>query len=195
MKKLILLAILLIPFSVFAEPRYNLPIENSPFIGAADAPLVIVEFIDYQWPHCVEVGPTIDGLVEEFNGKVKLVIKFFPYKYRDYARIAAEAAVEAWRQGKFKEMHNLLIKKSPRLDRESLIQYARDLNLDVEKFTKAIDNFEGADIIERDLKLAKDLDLYVTPAFYINGLKVLGVRDYDYFKAIIMEELKNVKKK
>ncbi|WP_460176198.1 hypothetical protein [Thermodesulfovibrio hydrogeniphilus] len=48
MKKLILLAILLIPFSVFAEPRYNLPIENSPFIGAADAPLVIVEFIDYQ---------------------------------------------------------------------------------------------------------------------------------------------------
>lgn len=134
-------------------------------------------------------------MVEEFNGKVKLVIKFFPYKYRDYARIAAEAAVEAWRQGKFKEMHNLLIKKSPRLDRESLIQYARDLNLDVEKFTKAIDNFEGADIIERDLKLAKDLDLYVTPAFYINGLKVLGVRDYDYFKAIIMEELKNVKKK
>ncbi len=126
---------------------------------------------------------------------MKLVIKFFPYKYRDYARIAAEAAVEAWRQGKFKEMHSLLIKNSPKLDRESLIQYAKDLNLDVEKFTKAIDNFEGAQIIERDLKLAKDLDLYVTPAFYINGLKVLGVRDYDYFKAIIHKELKNVKKK
>ncbi len=48
MKKLIFLAILFIPFSVFAQPRYNIPIDNSPFIGAADAPLVIVEFIDYQ---------------------------------------------------------------------------------------------------------------------------------------------------
>ncbi len=54
---------------------------------------------------------------------------------------------------------------------------------------------EGADIIERDLKLAKELDLYVTPAFYINGIKVLGVRDADYFKNIIFRELENAKQK
>lgn len=129
------------------------------------------------------------------EGKVKLVIKFFPYRYRDHARIAAEAAVEAWKQGKFAEMHDLLIKRSPKLDRESLISYAKELNLDIEKFTKAIDNNEGAEIIERDLKLAKELDLYVTPAFYINGVKVLGVRDADYFKNIIFKELENVEKK
>jgi len=134
-------------------------------------------------------------LVKEFEDKVKLVIKFYPYRYRDYARIAAEAAVEAWKQGKFAEMHELLIKRSPKLDRESLISYAKELNLDLEKFIKAIDNQEGASIIERDLKLAKDLDLYVTPAFYINGIKVLGVRDSDYFKEIILKELQNVKKK
>jgi protein-disulfide isomerase len=134
-------------------------------------------------------------LVKELESKVKLVIKFYPYRYRDYARIAAEAAVEAWKQGKFAEMHELLIKKSPRLDRESLISYAKELNLDVEKFTKALDNQEGASIIERDLKLAKELDLYITPAFYINGVKVLGVRDSDYFKEIILKELQNVKKK
>lgn len=177
------------------EQRYNIPVENSPVIGSENAPVTIIEFIDYQWPHCVEVGPTIDGLVKELEGKVKLVIKFYPYRYRDYARIAAEAAVEAWKQGKFAEMHELLIKKSPRLDRESLISYAKELNLDVEKFTKALDNQEGASIIERDLKLAKELDLYITPAFYINGVKVLGVRDSDYFKEIILKELQNVKKK
>jgi len=134
-------------------------------------------------------------LVKEFEDKVKLVIKFYPYRYRDYARIAAEAAVEAWKQGKFAEMHELLIKRSPKLDRESLISYAKELNLDMERFIKAIDNQEGASIIERDLNLAKDLDLYVTPAFYINGIKVLGVRDSDYFKEIILKELQNVKKK
>jgi len=178
-----------------SEKRYFIPIENSPYIGSENAPVTIIEFIDYQWPHCVEVGPTIDGLVKELEGKVKLVIKFFPYRYRDYARIAAEAAVEAWKQGKFAEMHELLIKNSPRLDRESLIGYAKELNLDLERFIKAIDNQEGASIIERDLKLAKELDLYVTPAFYINGIKVLGVRDYDYFKEIILKELQNAKKK
>lgn len=123
------------------------------------------------------------------------MIKFFPYRYRDYSRIAAEAAVEAWKQGKFAEMHELLIKMSPKLDRESLITYAKELNLDIEKFKKAIDNQEGASIIERDLKLAKDLELYATPAFYINGLKILGVRDYDYFKEIILQELKNATKR
>ncbi|MGB9891260.1 DsbA family protein [Thermodesulfovibrio yellowstonii] len=143
----------------------------------------------------MEVGPTIDRLVKELEGKVKLVIKFFPYRYRDYSRIAAEAAVEAWKQRKFTEMHDLLIKNSPRLDRESLINYAKKLNMDVEKFIKAIDNQEGASIIEKDLKLAKELDLYVTPAFYINGIKVLGVRDSEYFKEIIFRELENVKKK
>ncbi len=92
-------------------------------------------------------------------------------------------------------MHELLIKRSPKLNRESLISYAKELNLDVEKFIKAIDNNEGADIIDRDLKLAKELDLYVTPAFYINGIKVLGSRDYDYLKNIILKELESVKKK
>ncbi|WP_460181678.1 DsbA family protein [Thermodesulfovibrio sp. TK110] len=143
----------------------------------------------------MEVGPTIERLVKEFKGKVKVVIKFFPYRYRDYSRIAAEAAVEAWKQGKFAEMHELLIKRSPKLDRESLITYAKELNLDIERFTKAIDTQEGASIIERDLKLAKDMELYVTPAFYINGLKILGVRDYDYFKEIILLELQNANKK
>lgn len=177
------------------ENRYSVSVANSPVIGFENAPVTIVEFIDYQWPHCVEVGPTIERLVKEFSGNVKLVIKFFPYRYRDYARIAAEAAVEAWRQGKFTEMHELLIKRSPKLNRESLISYAKELNLDVEKFIKAIDNNEGADIIDRDLKLAKELDLYVTPAFYINGIKVLGSRDYDYLKNIILKELESVKKK
>lgn len=177
------------------EKRYDIPTENSPVIGDENAPVTVVEFIDYQWPHCVEVGPTIESLVKEFEGKIKLVIKFFPYQYRDYARIAAEAAVEAWKQGKFAEMHELLLKRSPKLDRDSLIEYAKELNLDIEKFKRAIDNQEGSSIIERDLKLTKELDLYGTPAFYINGIKVLGVRDAEYFKEIILKELKNVEKK
>lgn len=133
--------------------------------------------------------------MKEFEGKIKLVIKFFPYRYRDYSIIAAEAAVEAWKQGKFQQMHNLLIKNSPRLDRDSLIVYAKKLDMDIEKFIRAIDNQQGASIIERDIKLAKELDIYGTPAFFINGIKVLGVREKSYFKEIILKELENVNKR
>ena len=122
------------------------------------------------------------------------MIKHYPYKYRDYSHIAAEASLAARDQGKFWEMHDLLLKKSPRLDRNSLIKYAQELALDINKFTESLDAMKHLKIIERDKKLAFDLDLYNTPTFFINGRKAVGNRPYEYFKAIIEEELRNVKK-
>ncbi len=97
-------------------------------------------------------------------------------------------------QGKFCEMHERLLKKSPKLDRNSLIKYAAELKLDLEKFKTALDGMKHSAIIERDKKLAVDMDLYNTPTFFINGRKVIGNRPYEYFKKIIEEELKNAKK-
>lgn len=191
-----LIFLIFVPLSIYSqEKRYNIPTEDSPSIGPKDAPVTIVEFLDYQCAHCIDIAPQILKLMKEFDGKVRVVIKFFPYKYRDYARISAEAAVEAWKQGKFYEMHELLLKKSPALDRDSLIKYAKQLNLDVEKFTKAIDNNEGSAIIERDLALAKSLGLWGTPVFFINGIKIIGNRDYEFFRQIVIKELEGAKAK
>lgn len=125
---------------------------------------------------------------------MRLVIKNYPYKYRDYSHIAAEASLAARDQGKFWEMHDLLLKKSPRLDRASLIEYAKELGLDVKRFTESLDAMKHSTSIEKDKKLAVDMDLYNTPTFFINGRKVIGNRPYEYFQKIIDEELRNVKK-
>ena len=125
-----------------------------------------------------------------YKGSVRLVIKNYPYRYRDYARIAAEASLAARDQGKYWEMHDLLIKRSPKLERASLIKYAQDLGLDVKKFTEAIDSQKHKKEIDRDIKLAEDLDLYNTPTFYINGRRVIGDRPFPYFKKVIDEELR-----
>lgn len=122
-----------------------------------------------------------------------MVVKFYPYKYRDFARISAEAALAAADQGKFWEMHHLLLKKSPELDRERLFAYAKELGLDMGLFTKAMDSHKHSSIIDRDLKLALDLDLYNTPTFFINGRKVMGNVPYEYLKKVVDEEL-NAKK-
>lgn len=129
-----------------------------------------------------------------YKGKIRLVIKNYPYKYRDYSHIAAEAALAAMDQGKFCEMHRLLLKKSPQLDRNSIVGYAKEIGLDIKKFTDALDTMKHSKLIERDKKLAVDMDLYNTPTFFINGRKVMGNRSYEYLKKIVDEELMNAKK-
>ena len=132
--------------------------------------------------------------MKEYKGKIKLIVKHYPYKYRDFSHISAEAAMAANEQGRFWEMHHLLLKKSPQLDRNSLIKYAKEINLDINAFTESLDKMKHSAIIERDKKLAIDMDLYNTPTLFINGRKVVGNRPYEYLKKIIEEELKNAKK-
>jgi protein-disulfide isomerase len=142
----------------------------------------------------VAAGPVVKKIMDTYKGKVRLVIKNYPYKYRDYAHIAAEASLAAADQGKYWEMHDLLIKNSPKLDRESLMKYAKELGLDQKTFAASIDSKKHAAEIERDKQLAFDMDLYSTPTYFINGRKVVGNRSYEYLKKIIDEELKNAKR-
>jgi protein-disulfide isomerase len=138
----------------------------------------------------VAAGPTVKKIMDTYQGKIRLVIKNYPYIYRDYSHLAAEASLAARDQGKYWEMHDLLFKRSPKLDRASLIKYAQELGLDVKKFIESIDLKKHSPEIERDKKLAVNMDLYNTPTFFINGRKVVGERPFEYFKKIIDEELK-----
>jgi protein-disulfide isomerase len=137
----------------------------------------------------VAAGPTVNQIMEAYPGKIRRVIKNYPYKYRDFARISAEASLAARDQGKYWEMHEILITRSPKLDRASLVSYAGELGLDVRKFSESIDKNLHAQEIDRDIKLAESMDLYNTPTFYINGRQIIGERPFEYFKKIIDEEL------
>ncbi len=134
-------------------------------------------------------GPVVKQIIESYPGKIRLVIKNYPYKYRDFSRLAAEATLAAGDQGKYWQMHDLLLVRSPDLDRQHLISYAQELGLDVAKFTEALDTKKHDDKINGDLKLAESMDLYNTPTFYINGIQVIGERSFDFFKTLIDKEL------
>lgn len=133
--------------------------------------------------------------MKDYKGKVKLVIKQYPYKYREYAYISSEAALSAGEQGKYWEMHEILLKRSPKLDRKSLESYASEIGLDMTKFKDALDKRKFLPVIEKDIKLAQSLDLYNTPTIFINGIKIVGNRPYDYYKKTIDDELRHEKKK
>jgi len=104
--------------------------------------------------------------------------------------MAAEASLAARDQGKFREMHLLLLDRSPKLDRESLIGFAKELKLDVPRFSNDLDTMRHREEIDRDVKLAEGLDLYNTPTIFINGVKLLGDRPFEEYKSVIDRELK-----
>jgi len=90
-------------------------------------------------------------------------------------------------------MHDLLLKNSPKLDRGSLMKYAREIGLDMKLFTASLDAKKHDAAIEADLKLAASLDLFNTPTYYINGRQVVGNRPFEYLRKIIEEEFGNAR--
>jgi protein-disulfide isomerase len=131
--------------------------------------------------------------MEEYEGKIRLILKNYPYKYRDYSHIAAEALLASGDQGKYWEMHDIMLERSPTLDPESLEKYAEELGLDMERFKQDLNTMKHKELIEADKELAESLDIYNTPTYFINGRKIIGNAPYDYLKKIIEEELKSVK--
>ena len=87
-------------------------------------------------------------------------------------------------QGKFWEYFDLMTHEK-RLTREDLIGYARQLNLDVDRFTRELDSETHLPRVEADVQLARTLDFYQTPTFVINGRTLTGDRPIEKFRALI----------
>jgi len=110
--------------------------------------------------------------------------------YSHISRDTALASYAAWDQGKFWEMHDLIYENAPELDRDVLDSLARKLNLDMDKFKKAMDNMESLDVLQKNLDLVHDLDIWSTPTVIINGTMVKGAQPYENYKQMIDKALK-----
>lgn len=133
-------------------------------------------------------GPAVRQLLSDFPEQVRLVMKQVP-SGRENAALAAEAALAAWEQGKYWEMHDQLLANAPRFDRESLLRYAREIGLDLAAFTEALDTRKHREIIARDKEQGEKIGLFATPTFLVNGEMVVGAPPYSEFKRIVEKEL------
>lgn len=162
---------------------------HSPSKGPADAPITIIEFSDYQCPFCARVNPTLDQIMKEYAGKVRIVFRDFPLPIHAEAPKAAEAAHCAGEQGRFWEMHDRLFANQQALFVPQLKQYAVDLGLDQEKFNACLDSGKHAATVQADVDAGRALGVNSTPMLYINGRPVAGAQPFEYFKSVIDEEL------
>ncbi len=154
-----------------------------PAFGPADAPIVIVEFSDFQCPYCSMAANAVNEV------KVRFVFRQFPLSFHPDAHLAAQASLAAGEQGKFWEFHDKLFANQKALTRGDLEKYAEELELDMTKFRAALDDATHEQKVNADMKLASDVYVDGTPTMFLNGKRVANATEFAGLKAQIEAEL------
>ena len=165
----------------------KLRLDRGPSRGPVDAPVTIIVFQDLLCTYCGKVLGTIDQLWDEYPGKLRLVVKQFPVHTE--ARLAAEASLAADAQGKFWELHDLMLANQEDLSRDAIIAYAQQAGLDVAALTSALDQHRYAPALATEMQAATDVGVTATPSFLVNGQEVTGALPADAFREVIDQAL------
>lgn len=169
--------------------------DDDPFLGPADAPVVIVEFSDFQCGYCNRwAQQVLPKILETYPNEVKFVYRDFTIFGDDSIR-AAMAAHCAEESGKFWDMHNYLfngLASEPRigLDEDSLVSAAGDMGLDESSFRECVASQRYLAEIIDDGRTAQSWGFGGTPGFVINGVVYpFGAQSFEVFDSIIKAEL------
>ena len=158
----------------FAADRVrDVKIDDSPSKGSINAPITMVEFADFECPHCAGMAPLLKKIFMD-RGYVRSVFKFMPLAGHPNGEISARAGIAAAKQGKFWEMHDKMFQNSGRNSLLDLEGYAKEVGLDMNRFKADLNSAETTDRLARDKKLADTLEVKGTPTIYINGRQFEG---------------------
>jgi protein-disulfide isomerase len=147
--------------------------------GSLDAPLVLVEYADFECPYCGAAYGELQVVQRELGDQLALVFRNFPLvQSHRHALQAAEAAEAAGAQDRFWPMHDLLFEHQDALDRASLVEYATAVGVaDVGRFVRDLDDHRYVDRIRADLESGDASGVQGTPTFFINGVRHEGSFD------------------
>jgi NhaA family Na+:H+ antiporter len=161
--------------------RLNLPIsERDHWFGPPDAPVTLVEYGDLECNYCRKVNPIIRALRERLGNRLRYVFRHFPISSaHPNAQLAAEATEAAGAQGKFWEMYDYLFQHQTELDKDHLIEYARELGLDLIQFEGDLDEHKYAAKVNEDFLSGVRSGVNGTPTFFINGKRYDGSWDFE----------------
>ncbi|MGW2171713.1 Na+/H+ antiporter NhaA [Streptomyces sp. NPDC001705] len=153
--------------------------------GPADAAVTLVEYGDFECPYCGQA----EGVVRDLLGSetdVRYVWRHLPLTdVHPNAQAAAEASEAAARQGRFWDMHDLLMDRQDELGERDLLRHARELGLDIEVFREDLARRRGARRVAEDVDSADLSGVSGTPTFFVNGRRHRGAFDIDALKRAV----------
>ena len=170
-----------------AQPM-KFDVSKAPHVGTDDAPIRLVEFYDYECPHCQAFKSEMEQLITERGSQFTVYYMMFPLEsVHPQSRNAAQAALAAAQQGKFKEMHDKLFEPKAPHGRDDVMGYAKEIGLDMGKFEKAYD--DAATHVTSDLQQGENAGVDSTPTIFFNDRKYEGPPFAKYLAMWIDEEL------
>jgi RNA polymerase sigma factor (sigma-70 family) len=158
----------------------RLKLDRGPSRGPANAPVTIIVFTDFQCSYCGQVLGTIDELWDDYPDQLRLVVKQFPV--HDTAVLAGEAALAADAQGKFWELHDLMMANQEDLSEKAILDYGARAGLDVKKLRAALDKHSYKGALQAEVSAGKEAKVQGTPCFFINGKQFTGARPIEDFR-------------
>jgi protein-disulfide isomerase len=157
-------------------------------LGPANAPATLLEYGDYECPHCRAAYPVVEALRERLGDILQFAYRHFPLsQIHPHALLAAEAAEAAGAQGEFWEMHDALFTHQDALDGAHLMLYAAAIGLDTGAFQRDLETQAHAGRVQEDFMSGVRSGVNGTPTFFINGLRYDGSRDFVSMYAVITE--------
>jgi Na+/H+ antiporter NhaA len=154
--------------------------------GPIDAPLTVIEFGDFECPYCGQAEPVARDLLEDAD--LRFVWRHLPLTdVHPAAQLAAEASEAAAAQGRFWEMHDLLLAHQDDLSAADLVGYAAELGLDVERFHDDLKRHVHETRVAQDVESADLSGATGTPTFFVNGQRHYGAYDLESLKAAVAE--------
>ena len=157
--------------------------------GPEDAEVTLVEYGDYECPHCGRAYPIVKRVQKHFGKRLRFVFRNFPLtETHRHAESAAEAAEFAGAQGKFWEMHDLLFENQERLSEPLYLGLAEELSLPSVALRQALEEGKYKARVRADFSSGVRSGVNGTPTFFINGKRHDGPFDYDTLVLAIQEK-------
>ena len=178
--------------TVVADPNVLIK-PDSAKLGAANAPVTLVEFFDPECESCRGFNPTVKKILKDYEGKVRLVVRYMPL--HSNSTLALNAIEAAGEQGKFWQMQELLFERQrewgeKREPQTALMEkYAAEIGLNMDQFRAALADNRFAAKIERDKADGQSLGVRATPTLFVNGRQLPGL-DEQMLRSMIEEELR-----
>ena len=165
-------------------------------IGNPDAPLTLIHFVDYESEKGEQAHEVLKTIMKNFEGKVNFNFRHFPMtNIHQRAHKAAEAAIGAGQEGKFFDMHEMLLENRRHLGTITLKSYAKEVGCTSKSFLNDLINSKYGWYVQDDLKFGLDNGITEAPAFLLNGKKYEGNLSVRGLNLFINNSLKKVKLK
>jgi protein-disulfide isomerase len=149
--------------------------ERDHIAGRLDAAVLLVEYGDFECPHCGRAYPIVEAARRQLGKEMGFVYRHFPLaEAHPHALLAAEAAEAAGAQGKFWQMHHMLFEHQDALDPDDILAYAGALELDVTRCARELANETYTTKVRDDFRSGVRSGVNGTPTFFINGVRFDG---------------------